>query len=160
MMDSKTLNKKLALLDASRPDLYPAPLKPSFKVIPYYGFSWRIVNFDKPLFLGISPFILDNSNPVVPWVGLCPREKWGHTRWQATQAESEKIRELAEKLVEEPIIENSTKLYYYIQGCKTELNSGDSMHVLSSQTSLISEVAGAAGVTFSVAGTASGMPVL
>jgi hypothetical protein len=147
-MDSKTLNQKLALLDTTRVDLCPAPLKAAFKVIPYYGFSWRTVNFDKPVFLGISPYVFDNGNDVTPWVGFCPRVKWGHTRWLATQLEGMKIRELCERLVEEPTLENSTRLYEYIQGCKTELSSGDSMHVLSSQTSLISGVEVGAGVTF------------
>ena len=158
MMNSKELNKKLALIDASRMDIAPAPLKADYKVISYYGFSWRTVNFDKPIILGISPYIYDNGAKVDPWVGFCPRDKWGHTRWQATQAESEKIRELAEKLVEAPTLEASTALYDYIQGCKTELSSGDSMHVLSSQTSLISGVV-SAGVTFPGAIVPSGTPV-
>lgn len=159
MIESKELNQKLALLDATRIDLCPAPLKASFKVVPYYGFSWRTVNFDKPIFLGISPYVFDNGGAVIPWVGFCPRVKWGHTRWQATQLESEKIRELAEKLVEEPTLENSTRLYGYIQGCKTELSSGDSMHKLSSQTSLISGVV-STGVTFPGASVPSAIPVL
>jgi hypothetical protein len=117
-MTSKELNAKLADLDDHRPDLMPDALKSFQKVIPYYGFGWNQVNFDKLIWVGISPYTIENGQDFVPWVGIMAREKWSHKRWQTTPEQSAKIKELCENLATNPSVLAATELYDYLQSLR------------------------------------------
>jgi hypothetical protein len=117
-MISKELNAKILDLDLHRLDLVPEPLKDFNKVVPYYGFNWRNVNFDKLNWLGISPYTTLNEQEFVPWVGFLAIEKRNHKRWQSTQEQTDRIKELLEGLVAEPSVEKTLEIYNYLQGCK------------------------------------------
>lgn len=114
-MNSKELNKKLEELDRFHPELNPEPLKVFSLAVPYHSFLWKEVNFDKAIWLGVHPYRTIDEVVIKPWVGFCPGNKYGYTRWQATVEESAKIRELCELLVEAPSVEKTTILYDYLQ---------------------------------------------
>ena len=118
MLTSKELNEKIVDLDLHRLDLIPEALKAFNKVVPYYGFNWRTLNFDKLIWLGISPYHTLDDKEIVPWVGFLTLQKTGFKRWQTTEEQSAKIKEMLQNLATEPSIEKTTDLYNYMQGCK------------------------------------------
>lgn len=118
MLNSKELNEKIVDLDLHRLDLTPEALKLFNKVIPYYGFNWRTVNFDKLIWLGTSPYTVLDDKEFVPWIGFLTIQKANHKRWQATEEQSTKIKEMLQDLVTEPSLEKTTSFYNYMQECR------------------------------------------
>ena len=119
-MNNQELNNKLGGLDDYHSELMPEALKADQKVLPYYSFGWLFVNFDKLIWLGISPYTQDNDKEITPYVGFCPRLKWNHTRWQATQEQSDAIKKLCTELATDPSQLKATELFDFIQTCRQE----------------------------------------
>lgn len=117
-MNNEDLNNKLADLDDHHPEFMPEALKSYYKVLPYYSFGWRFVDFNKKIWLGISPYTEEDGKNVVPWIGFTPRLRWNYTRWQATDDQSKVIKQLCEELVLEPSVAKATEVFNYIQGLR------------------------------------------
>jgi len=117
-MNNQELNNKLAELDDYHPEHTPDALKGTYKVLPYWSFGWRFVNFEKGIWLGFEPYTEDDGKPLVKHVGFCPRLKWNYTRWQSSEEERVKIKELCELFVTEPSTEHAAAIYNYLQTLK------------------------------------------
>jgi hypothetical protein len=119
-MNNKELNAKLADLDDHHPEFTPEALKAFSKVLPYYGFGWKFINFDKPMMLGVSPYTIENGQEFVPWVGFMAREKRSHRQWQATAEQATKLKEILENFATTPSLIAATEIYDYLQGCRVD----------------------------------------
>jgi hypothetical protein len=125
MRFSNELSDKLQLLLRS-PELVPEALKESGQVIPHHPLGWANVDFNKPILLGVEPYLFDDGKPYKTYVGIMSRPQYNYKSWQATTEQSAKIKELCLELVKEPTIVNSTALYDYLQTCKeTNENTGN-----------------------------------
>lgn len=111
-MNSKTLNKKIReIADDEQPYLVKG-LSDSGKCIPYIGWFWREVDFDKPLTLGYT----DEKGFDVPhWVGFMENNKWGYPEFACTKEQSAEIKRLLVEAVKNPNNETLQAVFDYIQ---------------------------------------------
>jgi hypothetical protein len=114
-MDNEELNERLRDLDDA--DIAPDALVEAGKVVAYYGWFWRRVNFDEPLTFAY----LDRAGPDAPapgWVGFCEANKWGYPEYTLTREQSLWVRGLCEQLVQDPTKLRATILFDYMQSTR------------------------------------------
>lgn len=109
------LNKGLRDIEKDHPELRPVNFQDTEKTIPFHGFVFKDVDFDKPIWLGKSPYTTDDGKPINQWFGLCPRPAYGYGRWQVTVEESATIKQLCEQLVEKKTVTQANMLFDYLQ---------------------------------------------
>jgi hypothetical protein len=115
-METTQLNSKIAYLDDFNYKEYmPPALKLENRVVPYCSYGWSFVDFDKPIWLGYSPYTLHDGQPYVTYVAFCPRVRHGHTRWQTSQEQSVEIKRLCVALVENPSVQAADAIYHFLQ---------------------------------------------
>ena len=117
-------------------DLKPTDPLRTDKTVPFHGFRWRLVDFNKLLWIGTSPYRLDDGRPIQPWVGLCSRPINGYNCRQLSIEESSAVKGLCAAIAENQTQLAVDELWYYLQ-TKDEpsSSSGEAKQVLSSQTS-------------------------
>jgi len=110
-MDSDHINEAVEAI-SEQEDLIPDTLVDCGKIIPYFGWFWRRVDFDQRITLAYADGIgFDEPG----WVGFCENNKWGHAEFLASVDESAKIRGIVEALVTAPTKERATAVYEYLQ---------------------------------------------
>jgi len=80
----------------------------SGKIVPYIGWFWRPVDFDKPIRLGYIPG---------QFVGFMENNKWDYDEWKTTKDQTTGIIEHLERFVAEPCNETAQHLFDYVQSC-------------------------------------------
>jgi len=115
-MNSTDLNEKIMKLcedftNDDHKDITVNGLEESGKVVPFIGWFWRSVDFDKPIRLGYIPG---------QFVGFMEDNKWDYDEWETTKVQSRIIIERLEALVAFPISKVAQMLFDYIQFCKPE----------------------------------------
>ena len=118
-------------------DLKPTDPLRSDKTVPFHGFRWNRIDFDKPIWIGTSPYRLDDGKPIQPWVGLCSKPLYGYGRRQLSVEDSAAVKGLCAALAENQTQSAVDELFNYLQ-TKDEPSSSSGVvkQVLSSQTSL------------------------
>lgn len=114
-MTSEEINNGLRLIEYDKPELKAANFQETIKTIPFHGFLFRIINFDKPIWLGKSPYTMADGQPINQWFGFCPKPLYGYNRWQVTVEESATIKQLCEQLVEKKTVVQANMLFDYLQ---------------------------------------------
>lgn len=114
-MTKEEINKGLRDLDSLNPELRPVNFQDLTKTIPFHGFVYRDINFDKLIWLGKSPYTMDNEQPINQWIGFCPGLLHAYNRWQTTEEESGVIRQLCEQLVIQKTVVQANMLFDYLQ---------------------------------------------
>lgn len=111
-MNSEELNEKISLLD----DMDDPPFCAfGEKPIPYIGWFWREVDFDKEAYtFGIVPGA--NTRKGLPVVGFMENNKWDYSTVRVTPEQSKEIRRLLEIAVQELTAENLRAVNDAIQG--------------------------------------------
>lgn len=93
----------------------PPELARHGKTIPYIGWFWRDVDFDKRITLGYCG----------SFIGFMENNKWDHDEWITTDEQSVAIREAAEAICKcdrdglAPLLQ---RFYDLIQGCLVEVS--------------------------------------
>lgn len=113
-MTSDELNAKLQEL-SDREDFAPSALAGTGKLLPYYGWFWRSVDFDHPITFAYANGCGDD---VPGWVGFCENNKWDYEMFTASADDSKRVRELAEALASEPSHETAQALFDYMQSIR------------------------------------------
>jgi hypothetical protein len=111
-MDDAELNERIREFDGPsgyRNERTPERLERSEKVVAYYGWYWRDVDFSRP----ISFAYADGA-----WVGFCENNKWGYEQFHLSQEETDAVRAACVALVEAPSRELATKLFDLMQSLK------------------------------------------
>lgn len=97
MIDSEQWNTALgALEEAGRFDR-PRLLYNAGKTLPYIGWYWREVNFNRRLWLGICPIVGGER-----LIGFMPRNKWGYPSFELSPDEDAQVKEAVADLVADP----------------------------------------------------------
>ena len=112
-MNNKDLNNKIAkfcqdFTNEDHEDITVVGLEDSGKIVPYIGWFWRLVDFDKPIRLGYLP---------CRFVGFMENNKWDYDEWQTTEVQSKEIVRLLEALVTNPTSESAQGVFDYLQTC-------------------------------------------
>ena len=117
-MTSEELNDKLRDL-SDEGDIYgPKGLESSGKAIPYYGWFWRTVDFDRPIRLAYADG--SGGDDVPSWVGFCEKNKWNYEEFTATREQTAEIRRLAIEFASLPSRGRAQALFDYLQGTRPE----------------------------------------
>ena len=114
-MTSADINKGLVDIFYHNPELKPKKLPSIYKNIPFHCFDLKEINFDKRIWLGLSPYLYDDGKSIEQWVGFCPKPMYAYVRIQVSEQGSKNIRKLTEDLVTLKTLEASEKLYEYLQ---------------------------------------------
>lgn len=114
-MISAEINQGLRTIEYGNPELKSVNFQETIKTIPFHGFLFREINFDKPIWLGKSPYTMADGQPVNQWFGFCPKPLYGYNRWQLTAEESSTVKQLCEQLVTIKTITQANMLFDYLQ---------------------------------------------
>ena len=118
-MDDDELNARIRNFDGSereRDDLFPTRLEGSDKVVAYYGWYWRDVDFSHPISFAYADGT--GGSDVPSWVGFCENNKWDYEKFYVSQEETDAVRAACVALVEAPSRELATKLFDLMQSLK------------------------------------------
>ena len=112
-MTSDELNSALSDLDDENLEVHG--LDATGKSVPYIGWYWRYIDFDRPIPLARcqpdpAPFGSGTS-----FVGFIAKNKWGYDQWDTSEKEAKRIRELAEDLTKAPSNKKAQALFDYVQ---------------------------------------------
>lgn len=117
-MNSAELNAKIQELDNQEPSSFDA-FGGSGKPVPYIGWYWRDVDFDRDeCWFGVIPAGADGNSK--PLVGFMENNKWGYGYLLAQGETWQNIRALLEKAVRNPTPETLTALNDAIQALAKE----------------------------------------
>jgi len=130
-MNNLELNEKIEEVIRTKPEIAPRGID---NAVPFLGNWWRFTKFDKPVWLGKSPYLFDDGKPIDQWVGICSRPMYIYNCWKSTEEQTVKIKEFLETLVTTPTLEASLALFDYLQ---TLDNSSSSSTQLSSSQVLL-----------------------
>lgn len=115
-MNDAELNQRLSDLDDDHPDIVPTRLLGTGKVLPYYGWFWRAIDFERFLLADARDAKLIAYGSEVPgWVGFCQSNKWNYPTFVPSHVEGQTIRLLCETLVTVPTKDAATSLFEYLQ---------------------------------------------
>jgi len=116
-MNDDELNQKIRDLDDRDDELAPAELAGIGKVVAYYGWYWRTVDFSSPItfaYCARQPGEGDTPN----WVGFCENNKWNYETFTTTMEETKRVRELCVALALDPTPAAARRLFDYMQGVR------------------------------------------
>ena len=86
------------------------------KLIPYYGWFWRFIDFD-----GTDTLGWDGD----AFVGFMGNNKWGYASYWTTDEEMAEIRKRAVQLASEPLTQEAYQAFYdYLQTFKVKFTGG------------------------------------
>jgi len=89
-------------------------LEDTGKIVPYYGWYWRFIDFDGTDTLGYDG---------VHFVGFMGNNKWGYADYWLKPNEMELVREQCVKLATEPLTEASLQAFFdYLQTFKSKFS--------------------------------------
>ena len=87
-------------------------LEDSGKVVPYFGWFWRNVDFTRPISLGYTNEV---GFDVPKFVGFMENNKWGYSEFTCTLEQTENIERLLIEAVENPSDETLQSVFDYMQ---------------------------------------------
>lgn len=109
-MTSEELNAAILALDEG--DFDVPGLAGTGKSVPYIGWFWRTVDFDRPIRLGRG----EGGGPDVPrWAGFMENNKWDYPERRLTAEQSAELRRACEAAVVAASSDGLTELFKTIQ---------------------------------------------
>jgi hypothetical protein len=126
-MTSGEINEAICTIENNKideePPHAPASLRASGKNIPYYGWFWRNVDFDRPITLAYAN---GDGFDTPGWVGFCENNKWGYQQWTATVEQTTEIRTRCERYANSPSKETAGSVFDYLQAIRPAYIDGTS----------------------------------
>lgn len=121
-MDSREINHRLRALD--RDEEFTQAL-PAHKIIPYIGWFWREVNFDRLAYsIGVIP--KDSADDIDEnYAGFMEANKWGYPYIYMTTTQTTKLHEL----IVGAILEETTEAFIKVHKWMQKLGKGKEYHV-------------------------------
>lgn len=113
-MNSDEINQILSDLDNKEINDFQG----TGKAIPYIGWFWRNVNFDKPFYIGHIKTAATKLEDSADWIGFMVNNKWGYDERLVTEGERKTIKEMCVNICKKQDQESCIILCNYLQTLK------------------------------------------